>query len=238
MQKTLIFLSGCAMQAFAAEPLLRFQGVSETVFADAPGPAAPTVDPATQTAGLPVKQKLNIGEKTPLSPAMQAVLCLVVLYYSAMLITFVVGLKKELASIPFANETDEEKKLREAQDTPNEMQKQLNRLQLIVDDAKGTIDLIPMVSILIVFARMRAKVDLEGTNPPDYARKAFFGIVGVMYTQAFFGLIFNILQNVMGDSTMLTKFKAAMKLLLTFGLYTCIVVIFHSIFTLTKTASE
>ena len=49
MQKTLIFLSGCAMQAFAAEPLLRFQGVSETVFADAPGPAAPTVDPATQS---------------------------------------------------------------------------------------------------------------------------------------------------------------------------------------------
>ena len=63
-----------------------------------------------------------------------------------MLITFVVGLKKELASIEFANETDKAKLVREAQDTPNEMQKQLNRLQLIVDDAKGTIELIPMVS--------------------------------------------------------------------------------------------
>ena len=191
--------------------------------------------------GLPVKQKLNIGEKTSLSPAMQATLCLVALYYGVILIQFIIGIKGELAMI-----TKNEEKTDGAKPVTNDgekkeddaMQKQMDNINKILDDTKETTALIPMIAILIVFARLRAKVDLEGTNPPDYARKAFFGIVGVMYTQAFFGLIFNILQNVMGDSTMLTKFKSAMKLLLTFGLYTCIVVIFHSIFTLTKTASE
>ena len=48
MQKSLIFLSGCAVQAFAAEPLLRFQGTSVSVDATAPA-ATPTVDPSTQS---------------------------------------------------------------------------------------------------------------------------------------------------------------------------------------------
>jgi hypothetical protein len=58
---------------------LRFQGVSSMLSADPAENAAPApamVDPTTQVAGKPIKYQLDVGESTPLSPAMQAVLCL------------------------------------------------------------------------------------------------------------------------------------------------------------------
>jgi len=228
--------------AQAAEPLLRFQGTSAMLTADdASGPAGPTVDPSTQTMGLPVKQKLNIGEKTSLSPAMQATLCLVALYYGVILIQFIIGIKGELAMI-----TKNEEKTDGAKPVTNDgekkeddaMQKQMDNINKILDDTKETTALIPMIAILIVFARLRAKVDLEGTNPTATCRSAFFGTVGVIYTQAFFGFIFGCIQSAMGASKMLTMFKAAMKFALLLGLYICIGIIFSSIMTMTKTASE
>jgi len=228
--------------AQAAEPLLRFQGTSAMLTADdASGPAGPTVDPSTQTMGLPVKQKLNIGEKTSLSPAMQATLCLVALYYGVILIQFIIGIKGELAMI-----TKNEEKTDGAKPVTNDgekkeddaMQKQMDNINKILDDTKETTALIPMIAILIVFARLRAKVDLEGTNPTATCRSAFFGTVGVIYTQAFFGFIFGCIQSAMGASKMLTMFKAAMKFALLAGLYICIGIIFSSIMTMTKTASE
>ena len=191
--------------------------------------------------GLPVKQKLNIGEKTSLSPAMQATLCLVALYYGVILIQFIIGIKGELAMI-----TKNEEKTDGAKPVTNDgekkeddaMQKQMDNINKILDDTKETTALIPMIAILIVFARLRAKVDLEGTNPTATCRSAFFGTVGVIYTQAFFGFIFGCIQSAMGASKMLTMFKAAMKFALLAGLYICIGIIFSSIMTMTKTASE
>jgi hypothetical protein len=243
MQKSLIFLSGCAVQAFAAEPLLRFQGTSVSVDATAPA-ATPTVDPSTQTAGLPFKQKLNIGEKTPLSPAMQSVLCLVALYYAVILVTFVLDMKKELANItnddaaPPVTAAAGTTALVGDKKADGVAEKAEKQLRQILADADATCKLIPMVAILIVFARLRAKVDLEGTNPSDTCRKSFFAIVGIMYTQAFFAAIFGCIQSFVGENGMLTKFKNLMKFLLTFGLYTCIVVIFHAIISQVKTAAE
>ena len=173
---------------------------------------------------------------------MQAVLCLVALYYSIQLVAFIITIKKQLREVQNTGETEETKKLREAEDAknPDPIQAQLNKLQKIVDDAKATCDLIPMVSILIVFARLRAKVDLEGTNPPEHVRKCFFGIVGIMYTQAFFVMIFSIIGSMVGPEMIkgLTQFKALLQFLLMLALYTCIVVIFMGICTQVKTASE
>jgi hypothetical protein len=241
MFRSAIALTTVAL-AQAAEPLLRFQGTSAMLTADdASGPAGPTVDPSTQTMGLPVKQKLNIGEKTSLSPAMQATLCLVALYYGVILIQFIIGIKGELAMITKNEEkTDGTKPVTKAGEAKadDEMQKQMDNINKILDDTKETTALIPMIAILIVFARLRAKVDLEGTNPTATCRSAFFGTVGIIYTQAFFGFIFGCIQSAMGASKMLTMFKAFMKFALLCGLYVCIGIIFSSIMTMTKTASE
>ena len=173
---------------------------------------------------------------------MQAVLCLVALYYSIQLVAFIITIKKQLREVQNTGETEETKKLREAEDAknPDPIQAQLNKLQKIVDDAKATCDLIPMVSILIVFARLRAKVDLEGTNPPEHVRKCFFGIVGIMYTQAFFLFIFSIIGSMVSKEMKkgVAQFQALMQFLLMLALYTCIVVIFMGICTQVKTASE
>lgn len=231
--------------ASAAEPLLRFQGTSATVANDASGPAGPTVDPSTQTMGLPVKQKLNIGEKTSLSPAMQATLCLVALYYGVILVIFIIDMKKELTEMFNLDKKDEDKEegkpVSEALNPKpevNEMEKQMANIRRICEDAKKVTANIPMVAILIVFARLRAKVDLEGTNPTATCRSAFFAVVGVIYTQAFFGTIFGCIQSFAGESTFIIIVKNVVNFLLLAGLYVCIGIIFSSIMTMTKTASE
>ena len=60
-------------------------------------------------------------------------------------------------------------------------------------------DMVPMLAILIVFARLRAKVDLEGTNPPDYARKAFYGATALIYIMAFQKIVFQVTQSCVSD---------------------------------------
>lgn len=178
----------------------------------ATGPAPALVDPSTQVKGEPFTQKLNIGEKTPLSPAMQSVLALVVLYYAISTAEYVIAAKKEWTSV---EETAGEKWLTN-----------------LINSTKSTLKTIPMICILIVFARLRAKVDLEGTNPPDYARKAFFSTVGFIYILAFSKTVFSC--NV-GWATMLRQIIEALCRL---GLYTSIIVIFYSIFNLSKTPTE
>ena len=183
---------------------------------------------------------------------MQAVLCLVALYYGVLMMKFIMGLKKELAEM---GDTDAEKAAKAKKDdgagepltatdgskddgkkdTAAEAVKAMNN---IIKEAEDVTINIPMIAILIVFARLRAKVDLEGTNPTAVCRQAFFGVVGVIYTQAFFMFIYGCLKSNMGESTALVYFNAIMKFLLQAALYTCIGVIFSSIMTMTKTASE
>ena len=181
---------------------------------------------------------------------MQSVLCLVALYYAVILITFILDMKKELANITSdkpEKKTEIEKSLvgdpvtagkKKEKDPVGTAAKAEKQLRQILADADATCKLIPMVAILIVFARLRAKVDLEGTNPSDTCRKSFFAIVGIMYTQAFFAAIFGCIQSFMGENGMLTKFKNLMKFLLTLSLYICIVIIFQAIISQVKTAAE
>ena len=43
---------------------------------------------------------------------------------------------------------------------------------------------IPMLAILIVFARLRARVDLEGSNPQSWVQLVFIVAVSIVYFQA------------------------------------------------------
>lgn len=109
----------------------------------------------------------------------------------------------------------------------------------VADDSKATMAVIPMLAILIVFARLRAKVDLEGTNPPDYARKAFYGATAIIYIMAFQKLVFQMVQScVPNAASLITKVQGALSFALTLGIYGCIVAIFYSICDLKKTAGD
>lgn len=223
-----------------AEQALRFQGVSASV--NAPG-SAPTVDPSTQVAGLPFKQKLNIGEKTPLSPAMQACLSLVAVYYAMYLVGWLANLRADLTAVmkgeKAAGGDGAPETLMPADGKQDPMAQMEAMMRQMAESAKSTMLLIPMLTILIVFARLRAKVDLEGTNPPDYARKAFFGATAIIYVQAFQSFVISMLKNCMpGSAKGLVIFQNVLTFCCTIGVYGCIVAIFYSICTLTKTASE
>ena len=43
---------------------------------------------------------------------------------------------------------------------------------------------IPMLAILITFARLRARVDLEGTTPQEWVQIVFLVAVAILYMQA------------------------------------------------------
>jgi hypothetical protein len=224
---------------------LRFQGGS----AAAPK-ADPTVDPKTQLAGQPVRQKLNIGESTPLSPAMQSCLALVAVYYAMYLIGWLAGLRADLAAVikgqalPSSGGGGGPSRRILDDDDDDERAGKASNLELMeimmrqmADQARSTMLLIPMLTILIVFARLRAKVDLEGTNPPEYARKAFYGATAIIYVQAFQSFCFSMFKNCApGGAYGLTICQNLLGFLCTVGVYACIIVIFLSILNLTKTA--
>ena len=220
---------------------LRFQGMS----AAAPK-SPPTVDPKSQTAGLPMTQRLNIGESTPLSPAMKCCLALVAVYYSMYLIGWLAGLRADLAAVvkgQAATGGGGPRRLLEDDDgqahkiSPVEQMESMMRQ--MADQAKNTMMLIPMLAILIVFARLRAKVDLEGTNPPEYARNAFYGATAIIYVQALQSFCFSMIKNCApGSAYGLTICQNLLGFVCTVVIYACIITIFFSILSLTKTAPE
>ena len=170
---------------------------------------------------------------------MQACLSLVAVYYAMYLVGWLAGFRSDLAAVMKGEKTemDQGEVSKDGASDPiakaEEMMRQMNK------SAEKTMLLIPMLTILIVFARLRAKVDLEGTNPPDYARKAFFGATAIIYVQAFQSFVISILKNCMPDSAKgLVIFQNVLTFFCTIGIYGCIVAIFYSICTLTKTASE
>ena len=67
---------------------------------------------------------------------------------------------------------------------PAAIQKQLDNIRDFLQTTELVTKQIPMLAILIVFARLRAKVDLEGTDPPQYAQNAFITIGILVAVQA------------------------------------------------------
>lgn len=230
-----VALTAAVAPQMHGDSMLRFQGVQSQVGAPAPQP-----DPSTQVKGQPVRQKLNIGEKPDLSPAMKVVLSLVVLYYAISTLEYVIAAKKEWKGMLSAKSDEQSSSSNagapitaegksEAAKKVDEMEKWLGE---VITNAGKAMNAIPMVAILIVFARLRAKVDLEGTNPPDYARKAFYGVAVFLYAIALVNTVFSC-----AGSTV-KMFRQIIEALSRLGLYTCIVVIFYSIFNLAKTPAE
>lgn len=109
-----------------------------------------------------MKQKLNIGEKTPLSPAMQACLSLVAVYYAMYLVGWLAGLRADLAAVMKGQAAPSSQEggapLVKSEDGKQDPVEQLETMmRQMAEQAKSTMLLIPMLTILIVFARLRAK---------------------------------------------------------------------------------
>ena len=139
---------------------------------------------------------------------MKACLSLVALYYAMFLLAFFAGLRKSLAAAAkgqaLTNEAEAGDNTSETTEGAAEKQSMAQKTEAfmtkVADESRETMIIVPMLTVLIVFARLRAKVDLEGTNPPDYARKAFFGATAIIYVQAFQSFVISMLKNCMPGS--------------------------------------
>ena len=85
-----------------------------------------------------------------------------------------------------------------------------------------------MLSVLIVFARLRAKVDLEGTDPMPYAQNAFLAIGSLVAIQAG-ALFFDTCEN-----SRLKVVNIVVQGLCKLSIMVCVVIVIESIFFSTK----
>ena len=184
-------------------------------------------DEANHMRGLPVLQKLHVGETRPLSPAMQSVLLLTALYY----LLYMIPIVERFASLGLSccvREESDDCSPRGGTEGGESTPPPPTVLQRICKNAENAMQLIPMLSILILFARLRSRVDLEGSSPPPYAQSAFYASAVIIYAIALFRDIFFC-----GGSHM-QWFKRALSFMLALGLIVCIGVIFHTVITGSK----
>eukprot|EP00943_MAST-04B_sp_MAST-4B-sp1_P004595 g4595.t1 len=209
-----------------------------------PKPAA-TPKQAVTTTSVPTvePEPINIQYKAMLyrldfqtiptiSPAMRAVLLLTTLYYIIVFAKAMVEIQiyrtegKKSKSI---NEVGENDGLLEGNDMGSKLAGYERNL-------RGVMEGIPMLAILITFARLRARVDLEGTAPQDWAQVIFLVAVCILYLQAVVAVCCSPgkEQKNMKKARGLQKAVGLIKIFLTVCLMICVVGIFVSIYTLKK----
>eukprot|EP00946_MAST-07B_sp_MAST-7B-sp1_P001131 g1131.t1 len=180
-------------------------------------------DEANHMRGLPVLQKLHVGETRPLSPAMQSVLLLTALYYLLYMVPIVERLASRGLSCCAREEVDDCGRTERGESTAPP-----TVLQRIRKNAENAMQLIPMLSILILFARLRSRVDLEGSSPPPYAQSVFYASAVIVYAIALFQDIFFC------GGPRMQWFKRTLSFLLVLGLIVCVGVIFQTVITGSK----
>ena len=162
-------------------------------------------------------EKVPIGRKPKISVAMYSVLSLVILYF--LVLTFEM-FNKNIIFSPFA-------KLVYGKRSKEE----LERERTINDALKEQIGQIPMFCVLILFSRLRAKVDLENTEPPAYAKQAYVIAAIVIYLQV---LVASVLTKKLAIYICIVVVTILLKLVSVVNVIT----IFYSIFNLKKMQSE
>ena len=169
-----------------------------------------------------------------ISPAMRAVLLLTTLYYIIVFAKALVeiqiyrteGKQGKSQSINTSEDADEENSLLNSVAMSN-------RLEDYEQNLRGVMEGIPMLAILITFARLRARVDLEGTTPQEWVQIVFLVAVAILYMQAIVAVCCSPGKD-QKKSVGLQKCIKLIKIILTGCLMACVVAIFVSIYTLTK----
>ena len=111
---------------------------------------------------------------------------------------------------------------------PAAIQKQLDNIRDFLQTTELVTKQIPMLAILIVFARSRAKVDLEGTDPAPYAQNAFITI-GILIAVQAGALFLDTCEN-----ATLKKLNLIVQGLCKLAIMVCVVIVIESIFSVKR----
>ena len=190
---------------------------------------------ASAQKGQPVLQNLDVGKSPPLSAAMRSVLIMVVVFFIVEVGSYAFKVQGEITKMKNAvmkSDGEDKGMLDGVVKMPAEIQKQLDNIRDFLQTTDMVTKQIPMLSILIVFARLRAKVDLEGTDPAAYAQNAFITIGVLIAIQA--GALF--LDTC--DNATLKMFNIVVQGLCKLSIMVCVVIIIESIFSLKKTVPK
>ena len=190
---------------------------------------------ASAQKGQPVLQNLDVGKSPPLSAAMRSVLIMVVVFFIVEVGSYAFKVQGEITKMKNAvmkSDGEDKGMLDGVVKMPAEIQKQLDNIRDFLQTTDMVTKQIPMLSILIVFARLRAKVDLEGTDPAAYAQNAFITIGVLVAIQA--GSLF--LDTC--DNATLKMFNIVVQGLCKLSIMVCVVIIIESIFSLKKTVPK
>ena len=188
---------------------------------------------ASAQKGQPVLQRIAIGQNTNLSAAMRSVLIMVVVFFIVEVGSYAFKVQGEITKMKNAvmkSDGEDKGMLDGVVKMPAEIQKQLDNIRDFLQTTDMVTKQIPMLSILIVFARLRAKVDLEGTDPAAYAQNAFITIGVLVAIQA--GALF--LDTC--DNATLKMFNIVVQGLCKLSIMVCVVIVIESIFSTKKSA--
>ena len=190
---------------------------------------------ANAQIGQPITQKIAIGKNTNLSAAMKSVLIMVIVFFIVEVGSYAFKVQGEITKMKNAvmkSDGEDKGMLDGVVKMPAEIQKQLDNIRDFLQTTDMVTKQIPMLSILIVFARLRAKVDLEGTDPAAYAQNAFITIGVLVAIQA--GSLF--LDTC--DNATLKMFNIVVQGLCKLSIMVCVVIVIESIFSLKKTVPK
>lgn len=137
----------------------------------------------------PVVQEWSNGEKPQLSAAMNATLTMVIVFFIVEVGNYVFTVKGEYERVKGAvlgqTDTDGPDANRSLGGTmEDEFEKRMKQIQAMINLAEGVTTQIPMICLLILFARLRAKVDLEGTEPQPFVKNTFMTVSLLVALQA------------------------------------------------------
>ena len=199
-------------------------------------PALGSPDPydvANKKMGSLILQRLNVGERTPLSAAMSSVLVLVVLYYTLSLIILYIQTTAVVVIRPLDPKPliDEEKHMLPKPNTkqttpPQQLSPALSRINQVQESQR----LVLMLAFLILLVRLRLKVDLESSEPPPYITNIYLLVIISCYTHAFYNDLFFC-----NDSQYIVTAKCILKFIVTFALNLCVVLLFYVLINQGKT---
>ena len=190
---------------------------------------------ANAQVGQPITQRIAIGKSPSLSAAMKSVLIMVIVFFIVEVGSYAFKVQGEITKMKNAvmkSDGEDKGMLDGVVKMPAEIQKQLDNIRDFLQTTDMVTKQIPMLSILIVFARLRAKVDLEGTDPAAYAQNAFITIGVLIAIQA--GALF--LDTC--DNATLKMFNIVVQGLCKLSIMVCVVIVIESIFSLKKTVPK
>ena len=190
---------------------------------------------ASAQKGQPVLQNLDVGKSPPLSAAMRSVLIMVVVFFIVEVGSYAFKVQGEITKMKNAvmkSDGEDKGMLDGVVKMPAEIQKQLDNIRDFLQSTDLVTKQIPMLSVLIVFARLRAKVDLEGTDPMPYAQNAFLAIGSLVAIQAG-ALFFDTCEN-----STLKVVNIVVQGLCKLSIMVCVVIVIESIFSLKKTVPK